>query len=113
MIEDMTAYDVCAGLMRGDRLDARSGFAAESAALIAADCKRLGARDTRNLIDWAVGFADGLTDAMHYADPSIPSPPVRMALRKSKHYKAGREAGGDEEGFLVFPTTMLRDRRAS
>jgi hypothetical protein len=108
-IDAMTALDLCVGLMRGDRNDMRLGYSPASAALAAAQRKGLDDAHTRALLDYALGFSDGMHDAMHRGDPTTPHGPQRASMASNEQYLTGRIAGRLEDGPHLYPTSPEPD----
>lgn len=103
-LDEMTPRELCAGLMRGDRVDMRLGYSAKSAAITAAERNRLDKLATARLVDYAVGFADGMQVAIGESDPS-----VSVYVPTQDHgddYRDGRRDGEGEEGFTLYPSGL-------
>jgi hypothetical protein len=105
-IDSMTPRELAAGLMRGDREDFKLGYSPRSAALAAAQRNELSEDDARKLLDWALGFHDGMHDAMHTSDPNVEGAPQRESFRENSDYLEGRGAGFRENGFRLYPTAV-------
>lgn len=103
-LEEMTARELCAGLMRGDRVDMKLGYSYEAAALTAAEHKDLTEPAVKRLLNYALGFGEGMAHALHRADSdTAEGPPVRSGFADDRDYVAGRRDGEAEEGFLLYP----------
>lgn len=108
-LDSMSPIDLCCGLMRGDRSDMRLGYSPAAAALAAAERNKLDEAHTRALLDYALGFSDGMHDSMHNADPTVPYGPERRSLADNEQYLTGRIAGRLEDGFMLYPTGPEKD----
>lgn len=109
-LDTLTARDLCRSLMCGDRMEMRRGYSAESAALTAAEFKKIDdEEEVRDLLRFARGLADGLADAIEATDPATKfercGPTNADAV--SDAYGDGRYAGMGEPGFLLYPTLTL------
>jgi hypothetical protein len=107
-IDELTPHDLCAGLMRGDRVDMKRGYNFRAAAMAAAERKGLTEEETDELVAFARGFAIGMRQAMHEADPAMPEPPEELELdyedrRQRRAYKVGQALGETEDGFRLYP----------
>lgn len=113
-LDAMSPIDLCCGLMRGDRADMKMGYSPAAAALAAAERNGLDETRTRALLDYALGFSDGMHDSMHRADPTVPYGPERRSLAANEQYLTGRIAGRLENGFMLYPTgpEKLSDSRS-
>lgn len=112
MKNEMTPRELCGGLMRGDRVDMKRGYGPESAALVAAERNKLDEDEFRTLLAWALGFADGMQEAIHRSDPATP-PPASLKTGNpatATAYREGLASGRTEDGLRLFPTP--RERRA-
>lgn len=110
-IDKLSAHDLCAGLMRGDRVDMKRGYSFYSAAQAAAERKGLTDEETDELVAFARGFAIGMRQAMREADPAMPEPPDELELdyedrRQRRAYKVGQALGETEDGFGLYPAGM-------
>jgi hypothetical protein len=101
-LDKMTATELCAGLMRGDRVDMKRGYSAESAALTAAERKDLGEDDTHRLLAFAHGFRDGMAQAMHSGDPAVPIVRTKQ-IRHPADWQSGYDLGQSEDPLTLYP----------
>lgn len=102
-IDKMTPRELSAGLMRGNRIDMQTGYSPRSAALTAAERNNLSEQRARELLDWSLGFHDGLYDAMHRDDPGVEDVPKRPSLASNEMYLQGRINGRSESGLYLYP----------
>jgi hypothetical protein len=91
-LDEYTPHELSAGLMRGNRVDMQRGYSPYSAALVAADRNNLSEHDTRALLDWSLGFHDGIWDA------------TRESMAENENYMRGRIDAHTESGFHLYPT---------
>lgn len=108
-LDEYTPHELAAGLMRGNRMDMQTGYPAFSAALVAADRNNLSEHDTRALLDWSLGFNDGIHDAMHLSDPNVEKGPDRPSLAENENYLRGRIDARLEGGFGLYPSSPQSD----
>jgi hypothetical protein len=88
--------------MRGDRMDMKRGYDYKAAALSAAQFKGLSEDQTRQLLDFARGFANGMAAAIEADDASVHY--KRYEPLKTVEYTLGLQSGAGEAGFLLYPT---------
>lgn len=100
----MSPHELTAGLMRGSRVDMQLGYGPYAAAMAAAQRNDLSDEKCRALFDWALGFHDGIHDAMHRDDPNVEKGPERPGMAESESYMRGRIDGRSESGFHLYPS---------
>lgn len=104
-LDDMTPHELTAGLMRGNRADMQLGYGPYAAAMAAADRHKLSDANIRPLFDWALGFHDGLHDAMRRDDVEVEEGPKRLGMAESESYLRGRIDGRSESGLNLYPSS--------
>ena len=102
-IDQMSPQELSAGLMRGNRADMQLGYGPRSAAMTAAERHQLSQESFRALLDWSLGFHDGLHDAMHRDDPEVDVGPERPAMAENEDYLRGRIEARSESGLYLYP----------
>ena len=103
-LDSMTPHELTAGLMRGNRVDMQLGYGPYAAAMTAADRHKLSDASVRSLFDWALGFHDGIHDAMHRDDDDVEEGPKRPGMAENETYLTGRVEGRSESGLYLYPS---------
>lgn len=106
-IDSMTPREMTAGLMRGDRVDMKRGYSAESAALVAADFKGLSVDEKDRLLAFAYGFADGIAESIERTDPVVQYERYGAGIGYDTEYLDGLTLGRSEAGMLLYPTLKI------
>lgn len=106
-LDAMTARELTAGLMRGDRLDMKLGYSALSAAHAAAATKHITVPSDAwdGLLSWAEGFQDGMADAIEQYDPQVRYRRTGLdGAKDAAAYTTGRAQGRREAGPTLYPS---------
>jgi hypothetical protein len=110
-IDSMTPREMVAALMRGDRIDMRLGYTAESAVLATVEF----GTDVAELLAYARGFADGMADAIESKDRAtrferngLPDPHV--GPKAVAAYMDGLSEGRLETAFTLYPSLPVKEK---
>ena len=101
-LDAMNPRELTAGLMRGNRADMQLGYGPYSAAMAAANRHDLDDPHVRELFDWALGYHDGMHDAVHNDDRYVEKGPERPGMAVNETYLKGRIEGRSENGFTLY-----------